>query len=140
KTQPAEGTTLERFAKKYERPSLDPRYHGAYLWRSIAAHHATSKAMVGAGAGSASSGFASQGAVPGAAPAGGATAPALTAAAAGDGREGVLDRLRALYPSTLRADLKTYRERREEEVLLEGLADGVLTAPGGVIRYRGREI
>jgi hypothetical protein len=52
----------------------------------------------------------------------------------------VLSQLDELYPTALRAELAKYRERREEESLLAGLSDGVLTAPGGVIRYRGREI
>ncbi|AKF09062.1 M48 family metallopeptidase [Sandaracinus amylolyticus] len=55
-------------------------------------------------------------------------------------REALLARFEALYPSSLGEELAKYRERREEESLLEGLSDGVLTAPGGVIRYRGREI
>jgi Zn-dependent protease with chaperone function len=45
-----------------------------------------------------------------------------------------------LYPSSLKTTLKTYRERRGEEAQLEGLAEGFLTAPGGVIKYRGEEI
>jgi Zn-dependent protease with chaperone function len=149
KTQPAQGTVLERFAKKYERPSLDARYHGAYLWRSIAAHHASAKAMMGAGPSgppgderetAASTPFAAPGVTGHAGLAALAASSTRQAATLWPGRESVLGRLRELYPPTLRADLKTYRERREEEVLLEGLADGVLTAPGGVIRYRGREI
>jgi Zn-dependent protease with chaperone function len=55
-------------------------------------------------------------------------------------QQGVLAALEGLYPASLRSELKSYRDRREEELQLEGLADGVLTAPGGVIRYRGREI
>ncbi|UJR78446.1 M48 family metallopeptidase [Sandaracinus amylolyticus] len=55
-------------------------------------------------------------------------------------RDALVARFDALYPSSLGDELAKYRERREEESLLEGLSDGVLSAPGGVIRYRGREI
>lgn len=55
-------------------------------------------------------------------------------------RDQVLTAIDALYPPSLRAELTAHRERYEEEKMLQGLADGVLTAPGGVIRYRGKEI
>ncbi|MDQ3031751.1 MAG: M48 family metallopeptidase [Myxococcota bacterium] len=57
-----------------------------------------------------------------------------------DDRDRVLTRLAALYPATLREELARYREQRREEALLEGLELGVLTAPGGIIKHRGREI
>ncbi len=45
-----------------------------------------------------------------------------------------------LYPPSLRTELAKYREHVEEESLLDGLAQGALTAPGGVIRYRGQSL
>ncbi len=56
------------------------------------------------------------------------------------GRDGVIAALDRLYPTSLRATLKQYRERYGEEEQLEGLAEGVLSAPGGSIRYQGREL
>ncbi|TNE88364.1 MAG: hypothetical protein EP330_14870 [Deltaproteobacteria bacterium] len=50
---------------------------------------------------------------------------------------GALD---ALYPEQIRADLDAVRERGEELALLRGLQDGVLQAPGGVIRFRGTDM
>jgi Zn-dependent protease with chaperone function len=67
----------------------------------------------------------------------------LDAMTGGEGEttpEAIRARLEALYPTTLRKALAKLRECREEEVLLEGLADGVLRAPGGLIRHRGEEI
>jgi Zn-dependent protease with chaperone function len=55
-------------------------------------------------------------------------------------REEVLAAIDAGYPDSLRDQLSRLRDRREEEHLLEGLERGVLTAPGGVIRYQGEEI
>lgn len=98
----------ERFAERFSRAALDPRYRGLYLGRSLALNEAKASGLIG-------------------------RVELLD-------RPGVLSALERLYPSTLRSELKTYRERREEELQLQGLADGVLTAPGGVIRYRGREI
>lgn len=103
-----ETTVEERFAKRFSRAALDPRYRGVYLGRSIAAYEATAGRLIG-------------------------PVEALD-------KPGVLAALEGLYPASLRTELKSYRERRDEEHQLEGLADGVLTAPGGVIRYRGREI
>jgi len=103
--------SLARLEERWSRASLDPRYRGAYLGRAVAAHFESADAMTKAeGAGDATD------------------------------RDAVLARLEALYPPSLREDLTLYRERREEVGLLEGLADGVLTAPGGIIRHRGREI
>lgn len=56
------------------------------------------------------------------------------------GPDDVRAALAQLYPVTLRGDVAAWRERREEEALLEGLRAGVLTAPGNVVRYRGREV
>lgn len=105
---PVETTMEERFAKRFSRAALDPRYRGVYLGRSIAAYEEKPDALIG-------------------------DVEALD-------HQGVLAALESLYPASLRSELKSYRDRREEELQLEGLADGVLTAPGGVIRYRGREI
>jgi Zn-dependent protease with chaperone function len=48
--------------------------------------------------------------------------------------------LATLYPEALAADLRSLRLRLEEQNSLEALRDGFLTAPGGVIRHRGRVI
>lgn len=55
-------------------------------------------------------------------------------------RDALRERLAALYPDSLRALIVGARELREEESLLDGLAHGVLSAPGGIIRHRGEEI
>ncbi|MCB9697691.1 MAG: M48 family metalloprotease [Alphaproteobacteria bacterium] len=56
------------------------------------------------------------------------------------GRDAVVARLDALYPESLVPELRTLREHVEELALLEGLRDGLLEAPGGVVRFRGREL
>ncbi len=48
--------------------------------------------------------------------------------------------LRALYPASLAQQLADYRSRTEEKVSLEALRDGILQAPGGIIRHRGRSV
>jgi Zn-dependent protease with chaperone function len=106
---PVETTMEERFAKRFSRAALNPKYRGTYLGRSVAGYVETADQLIGD------------------------VDESLD-------QQGVLAALSALYPSSLRSELKAYRDRREEELQLEGLADGVLTAPGGVIRYRGREI
>lgn len=103
-------SSLARLEEQWSRSALDARFRGAYLARDIAAHHATSADMIGPP---------------------GRSSPT---------REGVLAAIDACYPETLREDLARYREQREEVAQLEGLRDGVLAAPGGVIRHRGREI
>lgn len=50
----------------------------------------------------------------------------------------VAEALSRLYPPSLAEQLKTWRNLEEELAGLRGLQDGVLTAPGGVIRHRGR--
>lgn len=111
KETPAEGTHAERFARRFARASLDPRYRGAYLGRAIAAY------------------FAEPGAMAAPVEAGGPLP-----------REEVANRLRSLYPPALREALESHREKREELRLLEGLVEGALAAPGGVIRFRGRSL
>ncbi|MCA2980277.1 MAG: M48 family metalloprotease [Myxococcaceae bacterium] len=105
---PPEGSALDRFASRFLRTALDPRYRGAYLGRSIVALQKDASGLFG-------------------------PVPAL-------GPEALEGALSGLYPARLEGLLVSYRERREEEALLEGLNDGVLTAPGGVIRYRGQEL
>lgn len=56
------------------------------------------------------------------------------------GREAVLDRLGALYPPSLVAVNRERRAAESQVVQLEALAEGFLTAPGGIIRYRGEAI
>jgi Zn-dependent protease with chaperone function len=46
----------------------------------------------------------------------------------------------AAYPASLSDDLERVKELGDEKAMLEGLKDGFLVAPGGVIRFRGREI
>lgn len=48
--------------------------------------------------------------------------------------------LSTLYPESLAADLRDLRLRQEEHGNLEALRDGLLDAPGGVIRHRGQVI
>jgi Zn-dependent protease with chaperone function len=103
-------TSLALLEERWSRAALEPRFRGAYLGRDIAAHHTSAADMIGPEA---------------------RTPPA---------REEVLAAIDACYPETLRAELARYREQRDEVAQLEGLRDGVLSAPGGVIRHRGREI
>ena len=52
----------------------------------------------------------------------------------------VLAALDAIYTDALAADLELLRERTEEKEAVSGLQEGFLQAPGGVIRFRGREL
>jgi len=45
-----------------------------------------------------------------------------------------------LYPESLSGQVEQLRRLEEEKALLTGLRAGLLTAPGGVIRHRGKEI
>ena len=56
------------------------------------------------------------------------------------GREEALERVASLYPESLRETLAEHRQCLREERMLEGLEEGFLTAPGGVIQHRGEEI
>lgn len=56
------------------------------------------------------------------------------------GRETVLARLDGLYPASLVAVNRERRAAESQVAQLEALAEGLLTAPGGVIRYRGEDI
>lgn len=104
----AREVTLAKLEERFVRASLDPRYRGAYLGRSIAAHHAKASEMI--------------------------------SNERSHDRERVLHRIQTLYPETLQGELKNYRELRGEEAMLLGLKDGILKAPGGVIRYQGEEV
>ena len=55
-------------------------------------------------------------------------------------RDAVVAALDALYPASLRHDIERVTELGRERVLLLALRDGFLEAPGGVLRFRGREI
>ncbi|MBX7097423.1 MAG: M48 family metalloprotease [Myxococcaceae bacterium] len=55
-------------------------------------------------------------------------------------REGLKRRFERLYPAPLSDWHQNHRARQEEQALLEGLADGLLSAPGGIIRFRGRQL
>jgi Zn-dependent protease with chaperone function len=48
--------------------------------------------------------------------------------------------LAALYPKTLGDTLEKWRELQDEKNTFEGLRNGYLQAPGGVVRWRGEEI
>ena len=48
--------------------------------------------------------------------------------------------LRSLYPESLNDDLGKHKELASEVALLTALKEGVLEAPGGIIRFRGEEI
>lgn len=56
-------------------------------------------------------------------------APADLRAAAGD-----------LYPESLVETLKAWKAAEQHAAQLKALRDGILTAPGGVIRYQGRDL
>jgi Zn-dependent protease with chaperone function len=48
--------------------------------------------------------------------------------------------LDAIYPQSLAENLEQLRALEEEKSALEGLREGFLTAPGGIIRHRGKEL
>ncbi|MBX3250340.1 MAG: M48 family metalloprotease, partial [Myxococcales bacterium] len=48
--------------------------------------------------------------------------------------------IEALYPEEVAHELERWRSLEEEHVLLNALHDGFLEAPGGVVRYRGKEV
>ncbi|MCA9609353.1 MAG: M48 family metalloprotease, partial [Myxococcales bacterium] len=100
--------TLERVDEDYRRPSLDRRYRGAYLGRTIVGNAAKVRDLY-------------------------CKVPEV-------GREAILRGIDGLYPESLKEELERMLDLRQEKSLLEALQDGVLDAPGGVIRYRGREI
>lgn len=52
----------------------------------------------------------------------------------------ILATLDALYPESLGEDVERLRELEEEQATLKALQDGSLTAPNGIIRYRGKEL
>ena len=55
-------------------------------------------------------------------------------------REGAEQELDGLYSEAVGEDLEQWRNLAQEKAMLESLRDGVMTAPSGVIRYRGREL
>jgi hypothetical protein len=62
---------------------------------------------------------------------------ALYSETAGDS---LAETLAGLYPESLASDLRDLRLRQEERSNLEALRDGLLEAPGGVIKHRGQVI
>jgi len=52
--------------------------------------------------------------------------------------EALRGEMQSLYPPELRRQLASWRALEEEVVSLQALRDGILAAPGGVIRHRGR--
>lgn len=54
--------------------------------------------------------------------------------------EFVAGELAALYPESLADELARLRELEEEMASLKALQEGYLTAPGGIIRHRGKEL
>ncbi|MCC6216491.1 MAG: M48 family metalloprotease [Polyangiaceae bacterium] len=69
-----------------------------------------------------------------------ALAQAMMGPVPGPNRDGIVAALRQLYPESLRVEVELCRDRRADLERLEGIADGVLTAPGGVVRYRGLQV
>lgn len=55
-------------------------------------------------------------------------------------RDDLLARYEALYPESLRQTFSDLDELNAEKIQLEGLIEGFLTAPGGVVKFRGREV
>ena len=55
-------------------------------------------------------------------------------------RDTVRTEIDNLYPPELVGELEAWRDLEEEHARLQALKDGFLTAPGGVVRYRGEEI
>lgn len=100
--------TLARVDEDYRRPSLDRRYRGAYLNRTIVGNAAK--------------------------------VSDLYTEVPERGRDALLAAIDRLYPEALKDDLEVMLDLRQEKVLLTALQDGVLDAPGGVIRHRGQEI
>lgn len=97
--------TLQLLDQAFSRPSLDRRYRGSFLGRSIVRQVTTPEALYEA-------------------------VPA--------GLD--LDReLTALYNDAHDADLDRYRELSQERAALQALRDGNLSAPGGVVRWRGTD-
>src|SRR6185295_13563636 len=54
--------------------------------------------------------------------------------------EHIAAELAAIYPQSLANDLTKLRGLEEEKATLQGLKEGFLTASGGVIRYRGKDL
>jgi Zn-dependent protease with chaperone function len=54
--------------------------------------------------------------------------------------EHIVTELDAIYPDTLADQLEQLRSLEEEHAALRALKDGFLTAPGGIIRHRGKEL
>jgi Zn-dependent protease with chaperone function len=95
---------LDRLDRWYDKPSLDPRYRGAWLERPVARYEAEAARLCG-------------------------ELPANPAEA-----------LAGLFPASLADVLARIREREAERAQLEGLREGFLQAPGGVLRFRGRSV
>jgi len=57
-----------------------------------------------------------------------------------EGEPAVRAALDGLYPEALADELEALRQLEQEAALLGALKDGILDAPGGVIRHRGQEI
>jgi Zn-dependent protease with chaperone function len=52
----------------------------------------------------------------------------------------IVPELDAIYPESLARDLERLRSLEEERQTLQGLKEGFLTAPGGVIHHRGKRL
>ncbi len=101
---------LEAAVRRYDRPQLARRYRGAYLGRSAVLRRSRPDQLYG------------------------------DVGQASADREALATRLAGLYPQSLSDQLEHARELTEEEGMLQALQDGVLSAPGGVIQYRGMEV
>ena len=54
--------------------------------------------------------------------------------------EHIAAELAAIYPQALSQDLARLKALEEDKATLQGLKEGFLTASGGVIRYRGKDL
>ena len=55
-------------------------------------------------------------------------------------RNQIAGELAQLYPESLVTDLEKLRLLEDEKAALQGLSEGAFTAPGGIIRYHGKEL
>ncbi|MEN0061725.1 MAG: M48 family metalloprotease [Myxococcota bacterium] len=103
-------TSLEELKRIFDRPHLARRFRGAWVERSLCLHTTEPDVLLDPD----------------------------EAAQWSDAQ--LTAELGALYPETLRHDLERCEELQRELHQLQGLKDGILEAPGGVIRFRGREL
>lgn len=96
--------SIRELDNQFDRESLNRRYRGVYLGRSVVHQVERAADLYG---------------------------PSLEVSIAD---------LDSLYPESLADDLEQLRNLEQEKAMLESLRDGLLAAPNGVIRHRGREL